>query len=813
MKKFIITAFALIFSLFAIGSGIAVHNLLTITTDLRSLIDLHEIEDIRQELGFSIQRIQTYTYASATDFSKNLDEIIDHASVIDKTLERCHDCHHVPTVQQELEDTESLISEYQEKLSYLITFVSSRGERRQEKQDEISFLGDIILTKVQGMVHRAGTTIASRTNKAMQDIDRSYMILGATLLCTFLAAFFVARSLTRHITGPIDELLTATHKIADGELGYTTDYRAGSEFGMLINTFNDMSLSLANKEKKIQSNLTRLNKLNKVTLPLHAAKDIAAILNYMWTSIAEVVGVKNTGFMLLADSHEEFTLEISSSATVPPRATSVRIMREDVLQVFNAHKGRPIMHNNGSNPDDWPFPVTLPYITIKNYVIIWLVNNNELIGALFALNKTKGDFLEEDQNILGILANNISVALENIRLYNDLQYQMEELKNTQRQLIEAEKLTALGTLAGGIAHDFNNILCGMIGYLAILKKNRLPGEQEYEILNTIEQAGFRAASLIKQLLTFARQEMFELQPVDINENINNVVTLVKNTVSKLITISLKLDASLPGILGDPAQLEQVIMNLCVNARDAMPDGGNLLIESEEVHLDENFCQQHSDATPGHFIKVTVSDSGTGIDANVLSRIFEPFFTTKEFGKGTGLGLSMVYGIVRSHNGFCTIKSKEGEGTDFSFYLPIPPERLNIEKIPLEDAKQITQTKGASLLIVDDEVTIVSMLTIHLQDLGYTVYHAENGQQALDVLAEHKDAIDLIILDINMPVMGGEEAFLKMRAIQPGVKVLIATGYAYSGHAQKIIELGANGFIQKPFRSDDITEKIDEILAA
>jgi nitrogen-specific signal transduction histidine kinase/CheY-like chemotaxis protein len=401
----------------------------------------------------------------------------------------------------------------------------------------------------------------------------------------------------------------------------------------------------------------------------------------------------------------------------------------------------------------------------------------------------------------------MSVALENVRLFKDLQQQMLELKKTQRQLIEAEKLTALGTLAGGVAHDFNNILCGMIGYVALLKRNHDPEDKDFKMLDTIEKAGFRAANLTKQLLTFSRQEALDHRPIEVNPHIDNVAKLLENTISKLITIKLELADSLPMIQSDPAQLEQIIMNLSVNARDAMPSGGEILIASETSHIDQTFCDQHPEARPGDYIKLSVSDQGEGIDQEILPRIFEPFFTTKEFGKGTGLGLAMVYGIVKSHKGFIIVSSSMEKGTSFSVYLPI----TGFVKDDIIEPADTNHMLQANILIVDDEELVISMLTEHLQSIGCQTYHANNGEEALEIVEQNKDDLDVVILDLNMPVMGGRAAFEKIMEIKPDLKVLVASGYALDNSVEEMLQRGAHGYIQKPYSLDNIAAKIRQAM--
>jgi len=806
MKKYIITSFLFIFLFFGIGSGVMIYHLLNTTSNLRHIVSLHENEDIRQALSFSFQKIQSYTFSSPAYFADHLDEIIDNAELVDATLERCHECHHAPEIEAELAGMTLQIQEYQEQLSYLITS-ATEGEHRREHQRKVLDQSNIILNQVQGMVNRAANTLDIKTDLALRKVGQSYLILTVTLLLSFLAAAIVAQYLARHITRPIDELHTAATKIAQGELGYQASYKGNKEFKQLINTFNNMSSSLAQKEENIRSTLEKLNQLNLITLPLHVAQDMSIILTNLSVSIDALIGVNHICILAPEEENDHFILHLFDTADERTAREQIQLSRSEVLHAFKKTGEKSLLDNDLSGKTIWPFADKLPEMKVDKILLTWMLIKSNVNGALIGFNKKDGNFSEEDLRVLGILANNMSVALENIRLLKEAQLHMLELKKTQRQLIEAEKLTALGTLAGGVAHDFNNILCGMIGYVALLKRNQDPEGKDFKMLDTIEKAGFRAANLTKQLLTFSRQEIMDFRPIDVNPHIEDVAKLLENTISKLITIRLELGESLPRVLSDPAQLEQVIMNLCVNARDAMPAGGQILIRSEHAVVDQKFCQENLAAKPGAYIKITVSDQGQGIDKEILPRIFDPFFTTKEFGKGTGLGLAMVYGIVKSHKGFITVASSPGQETIFSIYLP--------EAAPVQDEEtrqEISdQMLQANILIVDDEELVVSMLTEHLQNLGCQIYLARNGEEAIDIINTYKDEIDAVILDINMPVMEGKTAYEKIIELKPDLKVLVASGYSLNSTAKEILAKGADGFIQKPYSLENITAKIKQIM--
>ena len=806
MKKYIIISFALIFFLAGIGLGVSLYLLLNTTANLRNLISLHKIEDVRQTLTFNFQKIQSYTFSSQAHLTENIDEIIDNAKEVNQNLRRCNECHHKPAIVAEIKAVEVMVQNYQEELSYLITKVTE-GELQREQQNIVADQSNMILTRIQEMVNRSANALNLKTTNAMHKIEKSYIILGLTLIFTFLAAQLVAHFLTVRITDPVNKLLAAAKKITRGELGHQTNFKGLGEFQELISTFNTMSTSLARQDNKIQENMKKLYQLSHVTLPLHTALNTSIIISYLHKTMNDLIAADYVGVILPEEDNEYYILHLLETNVTNNGSSRITFSQKEIKEVFDEHNGEPLLYNSMQNKN-WPFPEKPAGIEFHNLLITWMLIENSASGALVAFNKNTGDFTEEDLEILNILANNMIVAFDNIKLFSSLKQQMTELKKTERQLVEAEKLTALGALAGGIAHDFNNILCGMIGYVTLLKRNHDPADKDFKLLDTIENAGFRAANLTKQLLTFSRQEALDHRPIEVNPHIENIVKLLENTISKLIIFKLELNESLPKISSNAAQLEQIVMNLCVNARDAMPDGGEIMIRSKQVHIDRAFCDQHPEARPGDYIRLTVADQGQGIGKDVLPRIFEPFFTTKDFGKGTGLGLAMVYGIVKSHKGFIIVSSSAGEGTFFSVYLPIM-DCIEEEEIQPAITDGLIQ---AGILIVDDEDLVASMLAEHLQNHGCRTFHAGDGEEALAILQQNKNEIDVVILDLNMPMMDGKTAYEKMIELKPDLKVLMASAFSLDDSVEEMLAKGAKGFIQKPYRIDTIVLKIRKVLA-
>ena len=385
----------------------------------------------------------------------------------------------------------------------------------------------------------------------------------------------------------------------------------------------------------------------------------------------------------------------------------------------------------------------------------------------------------------------------------------KEKEKMQVQLRQAQKMEAVGTLAGGIAHDFNNLLQAVQGYAQLLLLKEDGGDDGQRELEQIVRAAERGAELTQQLLTFSRKIESELQPIDFNREVENVRLLLERTIPKMIEVEFRLAEDLKMVNADPGQVEQILMNLAVNAKDAMPDGGKLIVETANVILDQDYCKIHRVANPGSYVQLTVTDTGHGIDKMTIEHIFEPFYTTKETGKGTGLGLATVYGIVKSHNGHIVCYSEPDKGTTFKIYLPTIDSAQEAKKVE----EHLTKLEGGSetILLVDDEEAIRGLGTQILEEFGYTVLTAADGESALKLYSEEQEKIDLVILDLIMPGMGGKHCLVELLKINLEAKVAIASGYSPDGPTKEILRNGAKGFISKPYDLRQMLQVVREVL--
>ncbi len=381
-----------------------------------------------------------------------------------------------------------------------------------------------------------------------------------------------------------------------------------------------------------------------------------------------------------------------------------------------------------------------------------------------------------------------------------------EKKRLEERLIRAQKLEAVGTLAGGMAHDFNNLLTAILGYSGILLKSLNEDSPLFKSASIIHNAAKRGAEFGKKILTITRKEKLETRPVQVNDLVNGALELLHRTMPKNIEIDVHLSPDLPVTNADAAQIQQVIINLAVNARDAMPDGGRLVLETSSVGAAE---RSGPAADSSAFIRLSVSDTGDGIDTETQARIFDPFFTTKEVGKGTGLGLYIVQSIVNKHGGYINLYSEPARGTRFNVYLPVTAAGAELpEQIPAD-------LRGSeTVLVIDDEPDVRELCRDILEPLGYTVLTADCGSAGIALYRERKSDVSLVVLDMVMPKMGGTEVFNALRTVNRSVKIILYSGYSNKNFAgiDELLRLGAVGFIQKPFNSRDLAVIVKKALS-
>ena len=386
-----------------------------------------------------------------------------------------------------------------------------------------------------------------------------------------------------------------------------------------------------------------------------------------------------------------------------------------------------------------------------------------------------------------------------------------ERRSLEAQLQQTAKMEAVGRLAGGVAHDFNNLLTIINGYSDLLLERFGSDHAASVHLKEIKNAGEHAASLTRQLLAFSRRQVLAPQVIDLNIVVANLETMLKRLIGEDIKLHTRLDPSLCRVKADPGQIEQVIMNLAVNARDAMPTGGNLSLETRNVELDEAYARSHATVKPGLHAMLAVSDTGAGIKRETITRIFEPFFTTKEMGKGTGLGLATVYGIVKQSGGSIWVYSEPSQGTVFKLYFPTAGESPVLKKFTKKETGSTSGTE--TILMVEDEEGVRSLVRLALESSGYTVLEMKDGESAVAMCADYSGPIHLLLTDVVMPQMSGRSIAGKISLLRPGIKVLYMSGYTDDAVLHHGVLSRDMPFIQKPFSPVALRKKIREVLDA
>jgi two-component system cell cycle sensor histidine kinase/response regulator CckA len=383
-----------------------------------------------------------------------------------------------------------------------------------------------------------------------------------------------------------------------------------------------------------------------------------------------------------------------------------------------------------------------------------------------------------------------------------------EKKRLETRLQSVQRMEAIGTLAGGIAHDFNNLLMGIQGNASLLLFNKNEAHPDYDPLKNIENHVLQGSNLTNQLLGFARGGKYEVEVMNLNDVLRRENRMFTRT-KKEIVIHEQYEQDLWPVKVSAGQIEQVILNLYVNAWQAMPGGGNLYVQTNNILLDQDFIRPFQ-VPPGKYAKISITDTGIGMGEAMLQRIFEPFFTTKQMGRGIGLGLASVYGIIKNHGGFVDVHSEKGNGTSFYIYLPAIDEQNSFQNNEVEPKDKITP--GAeTILLVDDDEMVIDVSQQLLGKLGYTVFTASNGHEAIEIYQKHYNEISLVIIDMIMPDLNGGETYDELKNINPDIKALLSSGYSIDGLAQDILNRGCNGFIQKPFNINKLSCKVRDVL--
>jgi signal transduction histidine kinase len=442
----------------------------------------------------------------------------------------------------------------------------------------------------------------------------------------------------------------------------------------------------------------------------------------------------------------------------------------------------------------------MPGCELIPIMILTALEDIESINRAYEVGAT--DFTTKPINWV-VLVQRVQYMARAVRMMNERLKLEEELRQSQ-------KLEAVATLTGGIAHDFNNLLQIVQGYSELLLVDKNKDESDFLELHEIFSAARRGGELTRRLLNYSRKINSEKKRSNLNLQIRQLNKLLQRTIPKMIEIELQLDENLRHVDADPLQLEQVLMNLAVNAKHAMPEGGKLVVKTANATLTGEFCSKHSKLTPGDYVLLRVSDTGHGMDSETLKQIFDPFFSTKAPGKGTGLGLAMVHGIIENHNGHITCHSRPGKGTVFTIYFPTGETTQAVS--PETAVKKESDLRGdETILLIDDDHAICIYAKRCLEKQGYKVLTATDGKCALELYRKEMKTIDLILLDLIMPGMGGAKCLQQLLGIDPDIKVVIASGYTPDDNTMQIIQRNARGYLRKPYFGKQLLQTVRGVL--
>ncbi|MGK2907409.1 MAG: ATP-binding protein [Desulfuromonadales bacterium] len=651
---------------------------------------------------------------------------------------------------------------------FQVLSVARSGETDFHKR-QANFLVDQILNSIQIISDsvKRWEVSASRYRKTT---DKQFKVLALTSpIIMLLILLILSTLLTRRILSPLKKLHEAVLAVARGDLTVHSDSRAKDELGDLSRTFDAMAVDLVTElrteiaerkqvEKGLQESEARFRLLveNAPDAIFVQTRENFAYLNKAAT---QLFGADSPGALIGMPVIERFHPEIRESVK-----ERIRILNQEQQSV-------PLCHEVCLRMDNTPVDVEVTAVPMT-----YEGNAGALVFAR--------DITER-------------IAAEETR------------KSLEYQIHQSQKIESVGRLAGGVAHDYNNMLSVIIGRTELAQMRSHKPESLHNDLDQILGAAMRSRDITQKLLAFARKQIIDPRVLDLNETVESMLTMLKQLLGENIDLVWQPKENLWPVKMDPTQMDQILANLCINARDAIADVGKMTIETRMVSLDQAYCRDHAGFIPGDFVMLAVSDDGCGMDKETLDKIYEPFFTTKPTGKGTGLGLSMVYGVVKQSNGFINVYSEPGDGTTFRIYLPRHTGQISEESE--STGGELLKGQGETVLVVEDEVSILALIEEMLSDFGYKVLAANSPAEALDIADAHPGEIHLLITDVVMPEMNGRVLAGRLQSMHPQLKCLYMSGYTANVIAHHgVLDKGIH-FIQKPFSRIDFSVQIRTAL--
>jgi signal transduction histidine kinase/ActR/RegA family two-component response regulator len=607
---------------------------------------------------------------------------------------------------------------------------------------------------------------------------------------------------------PVRALADSATRLGHGDLTARMPETKLAEMRPTVRAFNSMAASLEQALHEARTRQTRLESLVEISSELSRMQPLDSLLGRIAEACGRLVKTDWVGFRLV-DGDELVVAGTLEGGTEMPVRRRLKIGESLAGQV--AATGRPLLlRDPASHPSMLPeHAQAMRRLGYHGMLTVPARVGDRVVGVLSFLTRREEGFSTEDLAIATAFASHAAVALENSRLLHESRRAYDELAQTQGQLEQAQKMDAIGRLAGGVAHDFNNLLTVILGRTDILLTQIKTEDPLRRGIALIQRTAGRAAELTKQLLAFSRKQVLEAVVLDLGVVTTDMKEMLARLIGEDIALVTNLAATLGHVKADRGQIEQVVMNLAINARDAMPQGGQLVVETANADLDDEYVRRNVGSRPGPHVMLAVSDSGVGIPRELQRHIFEPFFTTKEQGKGTGLGLATVYGIVKQSGGYIEVDSEPGRGTTFRIYLP----RVDSASPAAERSPRAAAPTGGTetILLVEDEDGVRELARDILRSSGYTVLEGRNGAEGLLLGERHQGALDLLLTDVVMPRMSGRELAERMVSLRPELSVLYMSGYTDDAVIRHGVLGSDTAFLQKPFTPAALVQRVRETL--
>jgi signal transduction histidine kinase/ActR/RegA family two-component response regulator len=607
---------------------------------------------------------------------------------------------------------------------------------------------------------------------------------------------------------PVRALADSATRLGHGDLTARMPETKLAEMRPTVRAFNSMAASLEQALHEARTRQTRLESLVEISGALSRMQPLDSLLGRIAEACGRLVKTDWVGFRLV-DGDELVVAGTLEGGTEMPVRRRLKIGESLAGQV--AATGRPLLlRDPASHPSMLPeHAQAMRRLGYHGMLTVPARVGDRVVGVLSFLTRREEGFSTEDLAIATAFASHAAVALENSRLLHESRRAYDELAQTQGQLEQAQKMDAIGRLAGGVAHDFNNLLTVILGRTDILLTQIKAEDPLRRGIALIQRTAGRAAELTKQLLAFSRKQVLEAVVLDLGVVTTDMKEMLARLIGEDIALVTNLAATLGHVKADRGQIEQVVMNLAINARDAMPQGGQLVVETANADLDDEYVRRNVGSRPGPHVMLAVSDSGVGIPRELQRHIFEPFFTTKEQGKGTGLGLATVYGIVKQSGGYIEVDSEPGRGTTFRIYLP----RVDSASPAAERSPRAAAPTGGTetILLVEDEDGVRELARDILRSSGYTVLEGRNGAEGLLLGERHQGALDLLLTDVVMPRMSGRELAERMVSLRPELSVLYMSGYTDDAVIRHGVLGSDTAFLQKPFTPAALVQRVRETL--